>query len=425
MKNYDKIKNCFLPADVLLPDFSEVEGRRWAVIACDQFTSEPEYWEAVAERVGDSPSTLNLMIPEVYLNESETRTVKAHAAMEDYLKNVLVHHPDSMIFVERTQSDGRIRRGIVGMVDLEDYEYTKGSTALIRATEGTVLSRIPPRVKVRREAPIELPHVMLLIDDPDKTVIEPLAEKSNGFATAYDFDLMIGGGHIKGSFVDEKTQDEIRNALTLIASPEAMEKKYGDKDLAPLLFAAGDGNHSLATAKAYFEELKANDRDAAMQSPARYALVEIVNLHDEALDFEPIYRVIFNADTDDLVASLKKYVTALDGNASAQKMLCIRGEEEETIEVARPVQQLTVGTFQAFLDEYSESHPEIEVDYIHGEKALRTLSQKGNAVGFLFDGMEKNELFKTVIFDGALPRKTFSMGHAKDKRFYLECRKIK
>lgn len=425
MFNTDKVKNCFLPADILLPDFDKVEGRLWSVIACDQFTSEPEYWEAVAERVGDKPSTLNLMIPEVYLSESEARTVKAHAAMEDYLKNVLLHHPDSMIYVERTQPDGRIRRGIVGVVDLEDYEYTKGSTALIRATEGTVLSRIPPRVKVRREALIELPHVMLLIDDPDKTVIEPLRDKTERFTIAYDFDLMIGAGHIKGSFIDKETQSEIRNALTLIASPDAMEKKYGDKTLAPLLFAAGDGNHSLATAKAYFEELKEKDLDAAMQSLARYALVEVVNLHDEALDFEPIYRVIFNADTDDLVASLKKYVAELNGSAHAQKMLCIRGEEEETIEVAHPTQQLTIGTLQAFLDIYSESRPEIEVDYIHGEKALRTLSQKENAVGFLFGGMEKNELFKTVIFDGALPRKTFSMGHAKDKRFYLECRKIK
>ena len=425
MKNNDKIKNCFLPADILLPDFSSVEGRLWSVIACDQFTSEPEYWEAVAERVGDSPSTLNLMIPEVYLAESEERTVKAHAAMEEYLKNVLISHPDSMIYVERTQSDGRVRRGIVGMVDLEDYEYTKGSTALIRATEGTVLSRIPPRVKVRREASIELPHVMLLIDDPDKTVIEPLADKANGFSVAYDFDLMIGGGHIKGSFIDEKTQDDIRNALWEIASPDAMEKKYGDKTLVPLLFAAGDGNHSLATAKASFEEIKARDGEAAMSKPARYALVEVVNLHDEALDFEPIYRVVFDADTEDLVRELKKYIKVLNGKASPQKMLCIVGENEEEIVVDKPVQQLTVGTLQAFLDEYSEAHPEIEVDYIHGEKALRTLSAKENAIGFLFDGMEKDELFKTVIFDGALPRKTFSMGHAKDKRFYLECRKIK
>ena len=425
MNNNDKLKNCFLPADILLPDFGKVEGRRWSVIACDQFTSEPEYWEAVAERVGDSPSTLNLMIPEVYLSESEERTLKAHAAMDDYLKNVLVHHPDSMIYVERTQPDGRVRRGIVGMVDLEDYEYTKGSTALIRATEGTVLSRIPPRVKVRREAPIELPHVMLLIDDPDKTVIEPLANKTEKFTVAYDFDLMIGAGHIKGSFIDKNSCEAIREALSLIASPEAMEKKYGDRTLAPLLFAAGDGNHSLATAKAAFEEIKARDGEAAMQSLARYALVEVVNLHDEALDFEPIYRVIFNADTDDLVTSLKEYINKLDGNAPAQKMLCIRGENEETIAVAHPTQQLTIGTLQAFLDIYSEAHPEIEVDYIHGEKALRTLSTKDKAVGFLFDGMEKNELFKTVIFDGALPRKTFSMGHAKDKRFYLECRKIK
>lgn len=425
MKSFDQIRKCFSRADILLPDFSKVEGRRWATIACDQFTSEPEYWEAVAERVGDSPSTLNLMIPEVYLSESEARTVKAHAAMEDYLENVLIHHPDSMIFVERTQPDGRIRRGIVGMVDLEEYEYTKGSAALIRATEGTVLSRIPPRVKVRREAEIELPHVMLLIDDPDKTVIEQVSEVAKNFSVAYDFDLMIGAGHIKGSFIDKDTQEKILSALANIASPEEMERKYGEKDLAPLLFAAGDGNHSLATAKALFEEIKARDGEAAMQSLARYALVEVVNLHDDALDFEPIYRVVFNTDADDLLAELKKYVATLDGKAHSQKIISIIGDREEEIVVNTPVQQLTIGTLQAFLDEYSEKHPEIEVDYIHGEKALRTLTSKENAIGFLFSGMEKSELFKTVIFDGALPRKTFSMGHAKDKRFYIECRKIK
>jgi uncharacterized protein (DUF1015 family) len=425
MKSFDEMKKCFSRADILLPDFDKVEGRRWSVIACDQFTSEPEYWEAVAERVGDSPSTLNLMIPEVYLSESAERTEKAHAAMDEYLKSVLIHHPDSMIYVERTQPDGRVRRGIVGMVDLEEYEYTKGSDALIRATEGTVLSRIPPRVAVRRKASIELPHVMLLIDDPDKTVIEPISDVAGDLKVAYDFDLMIGAGHVKGSFMDIRTQENVLSALANIASPDQMEKKYGDRTLAPLLFAAGDGNHSLATAKALFEEIKSRDGESAMQSPARYALVEVVNLHDDALDFEPIYRVIFNTDTDDLLTELKKYVSALNGNSHPQKMLSIVGDREEEIVVSAPVQQLTIGTLQAFLDEYSEKHPEIEVDYIHGETALRTLAAKENAVGFLYDGMEKSELFKTVIFDGALPRKTFSMGHAKDKRFYLECRKIK
>jgi uncharacterized protein (DUF1015 family) len=390
MKSFDEMKKCFSRADILLPDFDKVEGRRWSVIACDQFTSEPEYWEAVAERVGDSPSTLNLMIPEVYLSESAERTEKAHAAMDEYLKSVLIHHPDSMIYVERTQPDGRVRRGIVGMVDLEEYEYTKGSDALIRATEGTVLSRIPPRVAVRRKASIELPHVMLLIDDPDKTVIEPISDVAGDLKVAYDFDLMIGAGHVKGSFMDIRTQENVLSALANIASPDQMEKKYGDRTLAPLLFAAGDGNHSLATAKALFEEIKSRDGESAMQSPARYALVEVVNLHDDALDFEPIYRVIFNADTDGLLTELKKYVSALNGNSHPQKMLSIVGDREEEIVVSAPVQQRTIGTLQAFLDEYSEKHPEIEVDYIHGETALRTLAAKENAVGFLYDGMEKS-----------------------------------
>ncbi len=425
MNNTNRIKSCFLAADILLPDFDKVDGTKWATIACDQFTSEPEYWEAAAEIAEGSPSTLNLMIPEVYLSETEERLSKVHNAMDDYLKEVLVSHSDSMIYVEREQSDGRTRRGIVGVVDLECYDYTKGASALIRATEGTVLSRIPPRVKVRRDARIELPHIMMLIDDPEKTVIEPLAEKTDGFASAYDFDLMLGGGHIKGFFIDGESQYEVISALFGIVSPEEMKKKYGDGNLAPLLFAVGDGNHSLATAKAAFEEIKEREGEAAMQSPARYALAEVVNLHDEALDFEPIYRVVFNADTDDLISSFKKYAAALNGNARVQKTVCIYNGREEEILVDHPVQQLTVGTLQAFLDEYAASHHEIEIDYIHDEDSLRALAAKENAIGFLFDGMEKDELFRTVIFDGALPRKTFSMGHARDKRYYLDCRKIK
>ena len=424
MKN-PKIKNCFQAADILLPDFSKVNGEKWSVIACDQFTSEPEYWKTVENIVKDSPSTLNLIIPEVYLSESKERTVKIHNKMDDYLKNILLSYPESMIYIERTQPDGRIRRGIVGMVDLENYNYSKGSDALIRATEGTVLSRIPPRVEVRREASIELPHVILLIDDPQKTVIEPLADKCSMLKIAYNFDLMADGGHIKGVFLDTECQEYVKCALENIASPESMEAKYGDRNLSPLLFAAGDGNHSLATAKTAFEELKASDGEKAMSHPARYALVEIENLHSPALDFEPIYRIVFGADPDDLINSLKKYISDLNGSASPQKVLCICGNKEEEIVINFPSQQLTVGTLQTFLDEYCSSHKNVEVDYIHGEDSIRALAKKDGSVGFIFDGMQKDELFKTVIFDGALPRKTFSMGHAKDKRYYLDCRKIK
>lgn len=418
-------KNCFLPADILLPDFDKKDGTKWATVACDQFTSEPEYWEQAAKIAGDEPSTLNLMIPEVYLAETEERLPKVHNAMEDYIKNVLVSHKESLIYLERAQSDGRIRRGLVGMVDLERYDYNKGATSLIRATEGTVLERIPPRVAVRRGASLELPHVMLLIDDPAKTVIEPLAEASESFEKAYDFELMLGGGHVKGFFVSDEYKEKINDALCALATEKEMAEKYGADGIEPLLFAVGDGNHSLASAKAAFEEIKARDGEKAMNSPARYALAEVVNLHDEALDFEPIYRVVFDVDGEKMLAELHEYAKSLNGSATPQTVHYILGEAEGDITFERPVQQLAVGTLQDFLDAYKKNNPKAEVDYIHDESSLRALAKKENSVGFLFDGMGKDELFKTVIFDGALPRKTFSMGHARDKRYYLECRKIK
>lgn len=415
----------FSGADILLPDFDKVDGERWAVVACDQYTSEPEYWEGAKRVAGDSPSTLNLILPEVYLSETEERVPKINAEMEKYLKDVLISHPDSMIFLERTQRDGIVRRGIIGMIDLEEYDYNKGSESRIRATEGTVLSRIPPRVKIRRDAAVELPHVMLLADDPQKTVIEPLAEKKEDFKIAYDFDLMCGGGHVKGYFLPQAEQERINEALSALITPEKMAERYGAKDLSPLLFAVGDGNHSLATAKACYTELKERLGDEAKSSPARYALCEVVNLHDEALQFEPIYRVVFNVDPVDVVNELRKYSELLRGNAPAQKVRIFSEIFDSEYEFTRPEAQLTVGTLQNFLDKYTEAHPEAEVDYIHGEQSLIALARKENAIGFIFSGMEKNQLFKTVLFDGALPRKTFSMGHAHDKRYYLECRRIK
>ena len=418
-------KGCFGSAEILLPDFNKVDGTKWSVVACDQYTSEPEYWEAVEAEVGDAPSTLRLMLPEIYLNESEGRIPAIREAMRCALEKELAAHPDAMIYLERVQSDGTVRHGIVGAVDLEQYDYSKGSASMIRATEGTVLERIPPRVAVRRGASVELPHVMLLIDDRRRTVIEAVAELAKKNSPIYDFDLMLGGGHVSGYLLDEAMQSQVLDALAALATSEAMLERYGDASLATLLFAVGDGNHSLATAKASYEEIKERiGADAAMSHPARYALAEVVNLHDEALNFEPIYRVVFGADREDLVEKLKSFVKDLNGSAQPQQITIVTADWDALLQIPTPEQQLTVGTLQRFLDGYVKAHPNVTVDYIHGEGSLRSLAKADGAVGFLFDGMEKNDLFRTVLYDGALPRKTFSMGHAQDKRYYLECRKI-
>ncbi len=419
------MNQCFFAADILLPDFDKVKGEAWSVVACDQYTSEPEYWAEVEAAVGDMPSTLRITLPEVYLSETEKRVPIINSEMEKYLKEVLVSNKKSMIYLERTQQNGKMRRGIIGMIDLEAYDFSKGSSSLIRATEGTVLSRIPPRVKIRKGAPIELPHVLMLIDDLGKTVIEPIEEIKDSLKTAYDFDLMMNGGHVCGRFIDSENQSKIITALDRLASPAEMKDRYGG-DYAPLLFAVGDGNHSLATAKTCFEELKSEiGGEAAMSHPARYALVEIENLHDDTLVFEPIYRVVFGADTDNLQNELKKYAENLSGNEKQQNVTVVTENGDSSCAFEHPTAQLTVGTLQEFLDSYALSHKGVEIDYIHGEDSLRKLAAKPGAIGFLFDGMAKNQLFKTVICDGALPRKTFSMGHADDKRFYLECRKVK
>ncbi len=414
----------FSAADILLPDFRVTDGSRWAVVACDQHTSEPEYWQAVAEEIGNAPSTLSMILPEVWLSETATRVPAINAAMEETLKGTLKLYPNALIALERTQSNGSVRRGLIGMVDLECYDYTRGSSSLIRATEGTVLERIPPRVAIRRDAPLELPHILILIDDPAKTVIEPLFGACD--EPLYDFDLMQGGGHVRAHLVEPARQEEIYASLAALITPEAMQEKYGDGSLAPLLFAMGDGNHSLATAKAAYEEVKASiGHEAALRHPARYALAELENLHDPALEFEPIYRTVTGCDPQALLADLKCYLSSLKGTAAPQTLTAVTAEGESTLTVPSPEQQLAVGTLQAFLSDYEKAHPEVTVDYIHGADTLRRLAASPATVGFLFDGMRKDELFRTVIYDGALPRKTFSMGHAADKRYYIECRRIK
>lgn len=419
------MKKYLYPADIYMPDFSKVNGSLWATLACDQFTSEPAYWEKAYEITSGSPSALNIILPEAYLSETEQRIEKINRTMKEYLADVLVCHKNSMIYVERVQSDGKIRRGIVGAVDLEEYDYSKGSESLIRATEGTVLDRIPPRVRIRRDAPIELPHIMILIDDAERTVIEPICGKADTYKTAYNFDLMLGGGHITGKFIPDEDMDRINAALSELATSDKMLEKYGIKS-APLLFAMGDGNHSLATAKALYEEIKAELGDKAKEHPARYALCEIVNLHDSALEFEPIYRVVFGVEPEKFVSELKDYADNLCGAEEAEQRIdYMYGDVCGQITVKTPECHLTVGTVQQFIDGYIKTHKGVKVDYIHGLDSTRTLARKENAVGLTFDGMEKNQLFRAVICDGALPRKTFSMGRAEDKRYYIECRKIK
>lgn len=415
---------CFQPADILLPDFSRVDGTRWATIACDQYTSEPAYWDSVEQFVGDAPSTLRLMLPEVRLARRDALIPGIHRSMREILDSgLLISHPSSMIYVERTQSDGRVRRGVIGAIDLEDYDYTPDSDALIRATEKTVLDRIPPRMEIRRGASLELPHVMLLIDDPDRSVIEPLAGQM--LPPVYDFDLMKNGGHLRGWELGRDAQTDLIDRLAALITPDAICRRYG-VPLSPMLFAVGDGNHSLASAKACYEELKSQLGAKARSHPARYALCEVVNVHDPALDFEPIYRVLFGVkDPDALVSAFRDYAEHLYDQIPAQTFRVLTASGETDVTVPYPERQLTTATLQYFLDAYAESHPELRVDYIHGEENVRTLvGGHPDRVGFLFSGMTKSDLFRTVLYDGSLPRKTFSMGNADDKRFYLECRRL-
>ncbi|MBE6583780.1 MAG: DUF1015 domain-containing protein [Ruminococcaceae bacterium] len=420
-----RMKKHIYPADIYLPEFDRIDSSKWACVACDQYTSERDYWRALRAFVGDEPSTLSLMLPEAYLDMTEQAVPLINAEMRKYLDSgILKCHENKMIYLERTQSDGRVRRGIIGAIDLEEYDYHKGAKTPIRATEGTVLDRIPPRVAIRRDAPIELPHIMILIDDPKKTVIEPIAERAGEYSVAYDLELMGGGGHAKGYFVCEKDFDAINVALDRLAAKDEMSKKYG-VSAEPLLFAIGDGNHSLATAKTLYEEIKTQiGAKAARNHPARYALCEIVNLHDAALEFEPIYRVLFGVDAEDFATEFKKHLDALRGDADEQSFELVWHGGGCKLDVKTPVAQLAVGTVQSFLDEYVAKKG-IEIDYVHGIDSVKKLCEQENTLGILFDGMSKDMLFKTVICDGALPRKTFSMGHAQDKRYYIECRKIK
>lgn len=415
----------FRAGNILIP--KKTDMTKWSVVACDQYTSEPEYWNEVTKIVGDAPSTLNLTLPEIYLEESDVneRIKRINENMNKLLEEDFFNElEDSMIYLERTQSDGKVREGLMGIVDLEDYSYEVGSQTLIRATEKTVIERIPPRVKVRENAKLELPHIMILIDDEKKDIIESLKNKVTETDVVYDFDLMKNGGHIKGYKLNGEVINEINTKLENLADKDYFEKKYNVHDKGILLFAMGDGNHSLATAKACYENLKKTmGKEEYLNNPARYALVELVNLHSSALEFEAINRVVFDVDSKKLIEELTKYYT-INEKGNGQEFELVTSDGVKKLYIENPKSNIAVGSIQMFLDEYLKNNSG-KIDYIHGDDVTKELTLKGNNVGFIFKPMKKEELFRTVILDGALPRKTFSMGHSYDKRYYLEARKIK
>lgn len=406
-----QFNTAFTSCDILLPDIKDMS--KWSVVACDQFTGEPEYWDKTKEIVGGDVSTLNLMLPEVYLEDDDvdSKIAEVNKNIDKYLADgVFKELKNAMVYVRRTQSDGKLREGIVGAVDLEKYDYRSGSKSQIRATEATVAERIPPRLKIRRNASVELPHIMILIDDPEKSVIEPLS--TSDLEKLYDFELMQGGGRIEGYLLGEDEISRIDSALC------ELSKKC------EMLYAMGDGNHSLATAKEHYEKLKRDNPGADLSNhPARYALCEIVNLHSPALEFEAIHRIVTDVDCDKLIADMTKVLGLSDSAESEQRIRVITSGTEKELYITRPLSKLAVGSLQAFLDKYLKENGG-KIDYIHGDGVLRSLASKENSVGFILEPMKKSELFAAVISDGALPRKTFSMGHAQDKRYYLEAKKI-
>ncbi len=437
MKTYSDI--AIQVPDIYLPR-QGLELNKWAVIACDQFTSQPEYWRKVEETVGEAPSTLNMIFPEVYLGqpEADKRIRRIQHTMQDYLAKGLLTPYTGMVYVER-QVGGKLRRGIVLALDLEQYDYNKGSQSLIRATEGTIIERLPPRMRIREGAKLELPHILVLIDDPQRTVIEPVEKSKSQLEQLYNFELMAGSGHLKGYLVNSpRVEVGIISALEQLADPQTFTTKYGVGRGEPvLLFAMGDGNHSLATAKAIWEKNKAL---VGMEHTSRYALVEIENVHDAGLEFAPIHRVLFNLKQDMLTAMKIYFQGGSKFTACTHQAEMVKRIEQESgtrqivgmitakgwgvVEIDNPTSNLPVGTLQEFLDNFLKNGGAEKIDYIHGEETVTKLGLQPGNTAFYLPGMDKSDLFKTVIVDGALPRKTFSMGEAYEKRFYMECRAI-
>lgn len=410
--------NVFQAADILLPQVDSYE--KWAVIACDQFTSDPAYWYRVHRATDGHRSTMHMILPEAELGSpKEEQTIQnIKDTMYWYLNDQVFRcHSHAYIYVERTLTNGMIRPGLVGAVDLEQYDYFDGSTSLIRATEKTVLERIPPRQKVRRNAPLEFPHVLMLCDDDEKKLIEPIQAIKHTLPMVYDFDLMEQGGHIAGWLLQGKAVEDFDSRFSAYSA--TFFQKYADLDGAPVLLAVGDGNHSLATAKNCYEEMKANHPEVDFSNhPARYALVELENIHDPSLQFEAVHRVVTKTDCKKLLSDLR-HLSAPGG----YPVRWVIGQDRGTLYLDRSLGELAVSVLQNFLDQWLQKNPG-SLDYVHGDAEVEDLAEQEGTIGLILPAMEKHQLFRGVVSGGILPRKTFSMGYAREKRYYLEGRKI-
>ncbi|MDR2201475.1 MAG: DUF1015 domain-containing protein [Clostridiales bacterium] len=401
------MQSTFVGADFLLPR-KNIDLNKWAVVACDQHTSDPAFWTELSDYVGGAPSALRLVLPECFLDTAaiERQAAAINAAADKYLADGVFASYSGMVFVERTLSGGGKRYGVVACVDLDAYGYTANAKTPVRASEGTVAERIPPRAEIRKNCLVEIPHIMLLIDDPDRTVIEPYVDK--GPPLLYDFELSRGGGRIKGGLIADTS--EIAAALGKLEAESV--RRYGS----PFLSAAGDGNHSLAAAKAHWERVKAAGDTS---SPARYALCEIVNIYDGGLMFEPIHRAVFGVDPQRLYGAL----SSLKFGGAAESYTFVSGNAERRVSLPADAIR-AVAVLTEFLDGYTKSEGG-KVDYIHGGDELRAVCARPDAAGIALKAMSKDGLFPYIATAGALPKKTFSMGGAADKRYYLEARKIK
>lgn len=414
---------------ILLPR-EDIPLETWAVIACDQYTSEPDYWEEVQRRVGGAPSTLHLVFPEVYLDSADRGGVvdAINERMDEYAEGgVLRALPPGFVLVERTMARAAVRRGLMVALDLEHYDYRDGAQELVRTTEGTVLDRLPPRIEVRQHARIEVPHIMVLIDDPQRTVIEPLFAQAQ--TPVYEGALMLGGGSVRGFHIGDEAQiEQVASSLAALRRGEP-----------PFLYAMGDGNHSFATAKAVWEQIKAEASNAedVMGHPARYALVELVNIHDDGLEFEPIHRAVFGVEHEELMAAAAAFFAAQNFSWSygededdweesegGHTIAFCSGPRRGWLRIGDPDVQLAAGSLQSFIDDFVEGYPLAKVDYIHGEASLEKLAAAPQCTGFFLPALDKRDFFQTIALEGALPRKTFSLGEAEEKRYYVECRRI-
>lgn len=421
--------------DILVPK-KGIDLHKWAVVACDQYTSEHEYWRRVDSYVGTSPSTLRLIFPETYLEEpdSQTRIDAINQSMAAYISDGLfTTYQESFFLVHRTTGEGPGRWGLIVALDLEQYDYSKESRTLIRATEGTIVSRIPPRKLIRKDAPLELPHILVLISDEARSVIEPLIAERSSLPLVYDTDLMEGGGHVSAYQVNEERLNQV--ADTLVSLHASLDEQN------PLLFAMGDGNHSLATAKSCWEDIKAQLTSEELQNhPARYALVEIENIFDPGLVFEPIHRVLFSVTKAQFIEKLSDHCDAftetpantmemvnalIEKSDGVQRFGYVDGDSLSVFSLKNPAATIPAGTLQLVIDSLLQSNTGISVDYIHGDAVTEELGRRKGNIGLFLPALDKSTFFDTIIADGALPRKTFSMGEAHEKRFYMEARKIR